>query len=593
MKSSTYAPPGFDAPIELDLSRNEGRAPRGLLESPLANATEPKTLSGYPDLSELESAIARRFGVPAERLLLTAGADDGLMRACLATLAPGSKALFNRPTFAMIPRYVALAGGDAIEVPWPAGPFPRQRFLSAAVPSTRLAFVVSPNNPTGAYASAEDLEAVARALPEALVILDAAYGEFADDDLTEIAASLSNVVILRTLSKAWGLAGLRVGFAIGEPGWIGRLRAAGNPFPISSTSAAIAIERLESGSEDVADYVQQVGTQRRRLEKGLADLGARPVVGGRGNFVLARVPNAERVRLAAASLGVALRTFPDEADLEDAIRITLPGDEEAFERLLATLETVLAPRALIFDMDGVLADVGRSYRAAIIATVASYGVRVKAQDIDTAKARGNANDDWKLTQDLLAEKGVDAPLAQVTERFEALYQGTADTPGLYLEETLAVPREDLLAWRSQYTLGIVTGRPRRDARAFLERFAIADLFDAVVCREDAPLKPNPVGVELALERLGTGSAWMLGDTRDDLEAARGAAVLPVGVVPPSSATADAARQTSPGAEAAPPSRPDGIPDDDSTAPFEIAQVLRSAGAAAVLEKTEDLNQLLP
>jgi HAD superfamily hydrolase (TIGR01549 family) len=93
-----------------------------------------------------------------------------------------------------------------------------------------------------------------------------------------------------------------------------------------------------------------------------------------------------------------------------------------------------------------------------------------------------------------------------------------------------VSREQLLRWRSRRPLGVVTGRPRADAERFLARFSFADCFDVVVCREDAALKPDPAPVQLALQRLAVRTAWMLGDTVDDVRAAQGALVLPIGVL---------------------------------------------------------------
>jgi len=190
---------------------------------------------------------------------------------------------------------------------------------------------------------------------------------------------------------------------------------------------------------------------------------------------------------------------------------------------------VLAPEGLIFDLDGVIADVGGSYRAAIVETAAAFGVTVSDTDVVAAKAAGDASDDWEVTRRLCAAAGVDVDLSAVKERFERFYQGGDGQIGLKEREELLVGRTTLTRWASRLPLGIVTGRPRSDAEAFLDRFEIRDLFGAVVTREDAPMKPHPAPVRLALQRLGLERAWMLGDTPDDIAAARGAGVLPLGV----------------------------------------------------------------
>ena len=556
-----YAPPTPRCRIELELSRNEGRAPSpGTLgDAPLPAAAAAR----YPDLGALRAALAARFGVAPERVLVSAGADDALLRACLATLGEGREALVPSPTFEMIPRHVALARGALREVPWPEGPFPTDAFLARAGPRTALAFVVSPNNPTGAVASAADVARIARALPRALVVLDAAYGELADEDPTPGALEHDNVVVVRTLSKAWGLAGLRVGCALGSAPWIARLAASGNPYPVSAASAALALQRLATGEADVRDYRERVRLERAQLSALLARLGARPAAPSQGNFVLARGLDPGWTTAAAASLGIALRAFPGARELGDAVRVSVPGEPCAFARLCATLEAVLAPEALLFDLDGVLADVSRSYRAAILATAASFGVALRAEEVEARKARGRANDDWALTRELLAAHGVEADAREVVARFEALYQGEPGRAGLRESETLLVPRARLAAWRERCPLAVVTGRPRADAQRFLERHDLSGLFDALVCRGDAAGKPDPAPVRLALERLGVRAAWMLGDTPDDLEAARAAGVVPLAVL-------------APGAD-----------------PERWRPALERAGAARVLARAMDLQELLP
>lgn len=209
-----------------------------------------------------------------------------------------------------------------------------------------------------------------------------------------------------------------------------------------------------------------------------------------------------------------------------------PIEPTDFERLGLLLRSIVVPEALLFDMDGVLADVSGSYRAAILATASSFGVELELGEIAAAKAQGNANNDWALTQRLLAAHGVTASLADVTRRFEEWYQGTPDRPGLRSTETLLLAPERIAALAQRMPLAVVTGRPRKDAERFLEEHGVRAHFAALVAMEDAPLKPDPAPVRLALQKLGVTRAWLVGDTPDDLRAARSAGVLPIGIFPP-------------------------------------------------------------
>jgi HAD superfamily hydrolase (TIGR01548 family) len=213
-------------------------------------------------------------------------------------------------------------------------------------------------------------------------------------------------------------------------------------------------------------------------------------------------------------------------------------------------------------MDGVLADVSESYRRAIIETAAIWDVELTPEDVARAKAGGGATNDWELTRKLLLEREVEVDLEEVTDRFEALYQGTDEMPGLRRFESLRFDRDTLERLSTKYSLAVVTGRPRSDARRFLEEQDIANLISTTVCMEDGPSKPDPAPVRLALEQLGAKTAWMVGDTPDDMRAARGASVLPIGLV--------------------------AVGDDQLL----MQSVLDAAGAARVIEEPNDLERLL-
>ncbi|HZD24434.1 MAG TPA: aminotransferase class I/II-fold pyridoxal phosphate-dependent enzyme [Acidimicrobiia bacterium] len=530
---NVYQPPTFDSPIDLDLSRNEGRPIITRID--LDPAIVPALTSRYPDTTNLTRLVAARHGVDPERVMVTAGADDALFR-CL--LRCGGSVVTTNPTFEMVRRYSNQIGLDLTEVDWWEGDLPVGELLDTAAD---MAVIVSPNNPTGSVISDADLRKLADRFET--VVLDAAYAEFADEDLTGVGLELDNVIVLRTLSKAFGLAGLRVGYALGSPDVIAELTAFGSPYSVSALSAKLAETVLESATEQAERFASVIAGERTRLFEVLDDLHAGPLP-SRANFVLATNVDPDWVVPAAASLGVGLRRFPDHRDLAKSVRIGLPGDPEGFQRLTQVLRTVLAPEAILFDMDGVLADVRQSFRAAIVATAARFGVEVTTDDIAAAKASGHASDDWELTRRLCVAAGVEVSFDEVKARFEQIYQGEGSAKGLKEKDRLLADRDRLESWAAMMPLGVVTARPRKDANEFLERFDLAGYFSTVVTREDAPPKPDPDPVTVACARLGVKRAWMLGDTPDDLRAARLAGVVPIAVVVPGddkSAVSDAAR----------------------------------------------------
>jgi HAD superfamily hydrolase (TIGR01548 family) len=378
-------------------------------------------------------------------------------------------------------------------------------------------------------ATAAELRALAAAAPHALVVIDQAYVEFADDDPLPHLLDFPNVLITRTFSKAWGLPGLRIGFAIGAPEVISAMRRVAPPYAVSGPALVVADAVLAAGDGAVRSRADCLAARRARLEATLRDLGGSPVP-SQANFVSDASPRAAWFRDGLAGLGIAVRWLPGTPS--DRIRITTPLSPADSDRLERALRTVGDPQALLFDMDGVLADVRESYDAAIVATAASHGVRLGQVDVEAGKAAGNANDDWTLTRNLLAAQGVEVPLDEVIARFESLYRGNSSSPGLCTRETLIPPRALLERLAARLPLGIVTGRPRTDANRFLEQMDLVGMFAVVVTRDDAPLKPDAAPVRLALARLGVERAWLVGDTPDDVRAARGAGVVPIGAVPP-------------------------------------------------------------
>jgi len=287
-------------------------------------------LSRYESLSALERRAARLWDIDPARVVACAGADDAIDRVCAARLAPGSKALRFSPDFRMFRLRAAGRGAGIVSLPWEDGPFPAAAAVELAerCPSLGLVYLASPNNPTGLSAPADGVLALARACDAAgkALLFDAAYGEFDGDDPSGLLVAGGTAYVARTFSKAYGLAGLRIGYVIApDAESASTLRAAGSPYPSSSLAALLAMASLDDDA-GLRETVERAALERGRLYELLLSAGARPLA-SRANFVFARVRDAAALEAGFLSRGIALRTFPEEPGLSDAVRISCPLSE--------------------------------------------------------------------------------------------------------------------------------------------------------------------------------------------------------------------------------------------------------------------------
>ncbi len=192
--------------------------------------------------------------------------------------------------------------------------------------------------------------------------------------------------------------------------------------------------------------------------------------------------------------------------------------------------------AILFDMDGVLVDVRCSYRKAIQETVAYFtGKQAKTSEIQRLKEMGGYNNDWDLTEAILKRRGRTVPKAEIIKKFQELYLGAEGKAGFIENEKWLLPTEQLANLSNKHHLGIVTGRPKRETIYVLKKFGVENLFDIIVAMEDYPAdkgKPDAYPIRLAMKKLSKAQAVYVGDSVDDIIAAKRAGVRAVGCLPP-------------------------------------------------------------
>ncbi len=309
-------PPSADLAQSFKLSSNENPYPP--LPGVIERATEAiGTMNRYPDMgmSALNSAIAERYGVGVDRVASATGSVAVLYHLLQATCQAGDEVVYAWRSFEAYPIAVGLTGATDVQVPLTADArHDLPAMLAAITDRTRVVVVCSPNNPTGPSVHRDELETFLDAVPaHVLVAVDEAYREFVTDpdtpDALEVAAGRDNVVVLRTFSKAYGLAGLRVGFAIGPAPAVEAIRKCALPFGVSSIAQAAAVASLDAEAA-LFDRVKSLVTERVRVHDALTDQGW-TVPDAQGNFVwLALGSDSTAFAAACEQVGVSVRPFP-------------------------------------------------------------------------------------------------------------------------------------------------------------------------------------------------------------------------------------------------------------------------------------------
>jgi histidinol-phosphate aminotransferase len=300
------------------------------------------SVNRYPDASArlLTAKLARRRGLPDEGVHVGSGSVSILSQLILAAAGPGDEVVYSWRSFEAYPGLVTVAGATSVQVPnLPDHRHDLPSMAAAVTPRTRLVIVCSPNNPTSTVVTAEEFHTFMAAVPDTvLVVLDEAYAEFVTDesavDGTTLLGRYPNLVVLRTFSKAYGLAGLRVGYAMGDPYLLDAARATAIPLSVTEAAQRAASVALDHEAE-LLERVERITVLRDRVWQALLDQGWR-VPKPQGNFVWLATGRftaaAAQTFLEHGIIGRALGT--------DGIRLSI-GEPESVEKLLTASAEVV------------------------------------------------------------------------------------------------------------------------------------------------------------------------------------------------------------------------------------------------------------
>jgi histidinol-phosphate aminotransferase len=334
-----YNPP-LAGRIGLRLDFNEstiGCSPRVLAR---LRALDAELLARYPEREPVEKEVASFLGLDPAQVLLTNGVDEAIHLLCSTYLDAGDEALIVVPTFAMYAIFAQAEGACVVEVCAGADfTFPADDLFARLSPRTRLIAVANPNNPTGAAVALDVLIKIAHAAPQAALLVDEAYFEFhgetlingavncafADGAFLDHTRQIENLFVARTFSKAYGLAGLRIGILAGEARQMAMVRRVASPYSVNAAALAVLPEALRD-QEYIARYVAQVRSNREKLQLELGRLGLH-YWPSQANFVLVRIgpAHAEFVR-ALRDRGILVRDRHSDPGCAGCVRLTVGTD---------------------------------------------------------------------------------------------------------------------------------------------------------------------------------------------------------------------------------------------------------------------------
>ena len=334
---------GLEESSIIKLASNEN--PLGV--SPLAQEAIRASLADlgrYPDGNgfEMKQALCRRYGVKADQIVLGNGSNDVLDLAARAFLTPSDEAVYSRHAFAVYPLAIQAIGARGVEVPARDYGHDLDAMAAAVTKKTRIVFIANPNNPTGTYVPAEALESFVSGLPDhVLVVLDEAYNEYLPHEVrvetVEWLARYPNLLISRTMSKVYGLAGLRVGYALGNAGVADLLNRVRAPFNVNSVALAAAAAALAD-----TDFVRRSYELNRagmkQITEGLTALGL-DYIPSYGNFVTFEVHDAAGVFQRLLEAGVIVRPIASYG-MPDHLRVSI-GLESENARFLESLKQAI------------------------------------------------------------------------------------------------------------------------------------------------------------------------------------------------------------------------------------------------------------
>ncbi|MBS3100767.1 histidinol-phosphate transaminase [Candidatus Woesearchaeota archaeon] len=532
IEMEAYNPPtsNREGSLRLDFNENTFGCSYNVIRS--LRKIKQCTLSTYPEYTKLRKELAKYCNVKADEVIATNGTDEAIKTIIETYIEKGKdEIIIPVPTYAMLKFYAQLNEAVIKEITYNGDlSFPTEQILGAINNKTKIIVLVNPNNPTGTSINAKDVIKIIEKAKRcnSIVLIDEAYYQFCGKTSIPLIKKYNNLFITQTFSKAFGLAGLRLGYIISNKNNIKIIQKVISPYSVNIIAAICASTALKD-TNYIKRYVTEIRTSKKILYKELNNLGIKYYKSD-ANFVLIKIGiKAAEFCKKLRKKGILVRNRSSDQLLDGCVRITL-GTIIQTKQLIKEMQQVVKEinLLLIFDIDGVLVDVSKSYRLAIKKTVEYFtGRSTSFEEIQEYKNKGGLNNDWDLTEAIIKAKGESVDKKKIIKKFQNYYNN------LINNEKWLLDRRILKSLSKRYTLAILTGRPRKEAYSVLKRSKITNCFSTMVAMEDiTKQKPFPAGLLKILNQYPNLDAYYFGDTIDDMKTAISANIKSIGILPP-------------------------------------------------------------
>ncbi len=530
--------------LKLDSNENAYGAFNSVIDS--IKNFDPNKIKYYPAYGALLDKLASLTNSIPDNFILTNGCDEAINLVLSAFLDKNDEVLSYSPTFSMPELYCSIIGAKFKKIKYNnRWEFSLSDFISNIDDRVKILYLTSPNNPTGDVIQKKDIENLLTTYKDKLVLLDCTYFNYSSyniQDYFSLVNRFDNLAILKSFSKDYALAGFRLGYIYSSPLIINEVKKVISPYSVNACALNSGLVALNNRNE-FEEIRLKINKSKEKLVAALNSMGFR-AYNTEANFILCDFGEyADFIYNKLLTKNIKVKYFKGIEGLENTFRITAPRLEDV-DKLIDAIK----PRdLLVFDLDGVVFDVKKSYREAIKKTY-NYFTKLTLDDvaIQEVKNLGSMSNDWDVTEFLIKKAGVKIDYNQMVKVFQDFFfvPNKVGSKGLIDNEENVLDKSFFDKILEYADCAVFTGRPCIEAFYSLEKFGIKKCFSYFICNEDVDgnYKPSPYGLNKIKKNTTYKKILYFGDTVDDIKAGVDASVDTYGIIPPCAPNPETTKQ---------------------------------------------------